>query len=123
MEDDTLYAGRIKIKYFHPPRSEGEEDYIDPETHELLLQNREGEWNRYILQHGILDELARVPKDQLRLLERKLNTISSGQIPFFLIEEGISVEDIGLAIRTAYATEEKAREEGITKIRAELSHW
>lgn len=113
MAEDTLYEqDDLKITYLHSPESGKEKDVVSGEDHELWLKNRDNEWCRYIIQRGILKELAETSKiihhtseDSSNLI-RLLNKISPS-IWFSLKVKGITLEEISKAFIAAHQKEEE----------------
>ena len=108
MENDTLYeADRLKITYLHSPEPGKESKVISAEDHELWMQI-DGIWKKYILERGILEELAHTAKKGIfsRVsLMNKLHTINE-DIIHRMFNEGIAPEDMGNAFIGAYQKEE-----------------
>ena len=119
MNKDTLYEkDRVKITYLHSPESGREDEVISGEDHELWLKYKNGEWNRYIIQRGILKDLSKVANDESRLVDM-LSRIN----PYILNDrgrEGISLEEIGQAVLEAYQNEEQDFEKYLVEQRTNL---
>ena len=107
MEDDVLYEkGRIKVTYLHSPEPGAESEVISREDHELWINRQKGEVGRFILQRGILKELADTARKSYSELARKLEILS----PFMryeLHDNGITLRDAGQAFIEACQTEEE----------------
>lgn len=94
MPEESLYQDeQLKIDYYKP----------SPEDHLIWIKDNTGKETAYILQRGILEELARTPRGGI---ERKINTVND-MILFHLKKEGISVDGLHVAICQAYAAEEE----------------
>lgn len=88
MTEEPLYQdGELKITYFN-----------GPEDHELFIKE-----NRYIIQRGILRDLAETPRGGLISIIENW----SPQILLGLESAGISVDGLHVAICQAYAEEER----------------
>lgn len=107
MGNDILYEkGRVKITYLHSPELGKENEVISGEDHELWLKDETGEWNRYIIQRGILRDLSKRVEEDLSGLVDMLNRIN----PFILTDmerEGITLKDVNKAVLGAYQKEEE----------------
>ena len=107
MEKDTLYEGdKLKITYLHSPEPGREKEVISGEDHELWIKDRSGEWGRYILQRGILRELATTAKEHPLDLSSKLTTINEN-ILYYGAREGINLEDMKKAFIEAFQKEKE----------------
>ncbi|MBS3100225.1 hypothetical protein J4463_03350 [Candidatus Pacearchaeota archaeon] len=110
MGKDVLYeTDRIRVTYLHSPEPGKENVVISGEDHELWIKDRNGEWNRYIIQRGILEDLSRVNSDGLKgLLDlaNMLNRINSSILEDSL-REGIALRDIGQVVVSARKKEEE----------------
>lgn len=106
MTNDELYEkGRVKVTYLHSPEPGKENEIISGEDHELWLKDRGGEWRRYVIQRGILQDLSRVANDKSRLADM-LNRINY-YVLHDMEKEGIALEDIGQVVLGAYQKEEQ----------------
>ena len=115
MEGDTLYEkGRLKITYLHSPEPGREKEVISGEDHELWIKDKNNEWNRYIIQRGILRELAGAAEnDSSRLvgiLNRTIPDIFSGMRRW-----KIRLGEIGTAFIEAYQKEQEEFEKYLAK--------
>ena len=91
MAEESLYEDEdIKITSF----------YRDPESHTIHILKP---GNRYILNRGVLKELATTSRDDL---EKKINEMNSS-ILHDARKYGLSVDSIGMAIAQAYIEEEE----------------
>jgi len=112
MKDDTLYDNdNLKITYLHDP--EAETKIISYEDHELWVNNKDN-WEKYILQRGILKELANVVLENPSLLVTKLMNINM-DVCRSLIYAGIDFSSVGQALVGAYKNEEKQFQEFLAK--------
>ena len=107
MKKDTLYEeGQLKITYLHSPEPGRENEVISREDHELWIRDKSGGWSRYILQRGILRELAFTAKGHPLDLSSKLTTINN-DIWNGVAGGRIILRDIERAFIGAYQKEEK----------------
>ncbi len=94
MSEKSLYQDRqLRIEH-HPSSSQ---------DHLLYVKEKEGEEVEYLIQRGILRELARTPRGEI---ERKISNFS----PEILTEvkrEGIGVDGLHVALCQAYIEEEE----------------
>jgi hypothetical protein len=106
MEKDVLYEkGRLKITYLHSPKPAEESKVISIEDHELWIKGIDEKWNRYIIQRGILRELARTAKKRPICLMAKLDLINPN-ILNDMARERITYNDIGELFINACQKEE-----------------
>ncbi len=106
MERGVLYEkGRIKITYLHSPETGKENEVINREDHELWIKEEANEWNRYIIQRGILRELSRTAEKSSSGLVSLLNRINP-DIFLGIKRGGIVFGDVGEAFIGAYKKEE-----------------
>ena len=103
MRDKPLYEDKtFRIDYL--PKS--------PEDHVVYFKEKStGEELNYIIQRGVLRDLAQVPTTDLPDLVDRV----SPMLLFVLDKEGVPVEDFQKAVSTAYNEEEKRFEEFKTK--------
>lgn len=80
-------------------------DYLPSsiEDHLLYIKEKSGEESRYLMERGILSELARTSRGGI---ERKIATINQS-ILFTLREEKIGIDGLHVALCQAYAEEER----------------
>lgn len=107
MESDVLYEkGRIKITYLHSPEIGKENEVISGEEHELWIKDETSEWNRYIIQRGILRELSgtaeKNPSGLVNIMDRINPDIFGG-----VKREGIALGDVSKAFIGAYQKEKE----------------
>lgn len=116
MEKDTLYQeDRLKITYLYSPEPGKEGEVISVEDHELWIKNyNEDEWNRYILQRGVLRELAHTSKKHPLDLANKLTTIN-GNIWVGMGRGRITLIDMEKAFIGAYQKEEEGFEKYLSE--------
>ena len=79
-------------------------DYLknSPEDHLLYIKQKDGEEISFVIQRGILRELARTPRGGI---ERKIATFHDS-ILFVIKEEEITIDGLHVALCQAYAEEE-----------------
>lgn len=107
MESDILYEkSRIKITYLHSPEIGKENEVISGEDHELWIKDKTDEWNRYIIQRGILRELSGTSEKNLSGLVNMMNRINPN-IFWDMKRGGITLGDVSEAFIGAYQKEEE----------------
>ncbi len=110
MGEDTLYErDRIKITYLHSPEPGKESEVISGEDHELWIKDESGEWNRYIIQRGILKDLANTVKNDDRHFSKLVNLLNTFNRFIYpaLLEGEATLEELGRAFIGAYQKEEE----------------
>ena len=119
MENDTLYEqGRIKVTYLHNPEPGRQNEVVSVEDHELWLQDENNEWNNYIIQRGVLRELAQTAKrdaDGLELVSMLLISMLlismldrvNPHILWFAQQQDIRLKDVANAFIGAYKKEQE----------------
>jgi len=105
MNNDTLYEkDQIKITSLHSPEPGREEEIISTEDHELWIRDKNNEWSRYVIQRGILRELAETSERNPSGLANLLDKVNPSMLCAMQMEK-ISLEDISAAIMEAYKNE------------------
>jgi hypothetical protein len=109
MEEDTLYEeDKLKITYLHNPNPGKENEIESREDHELWLKEG-GEWQRYIIQRGILRELERAARQNASELLSMLNNVNTHIYPG-MSKAGVNLKDVAEAIVGACEQEDNAFE-------------
>lgn len=114
MTEDILYEkGLIKITYLHSPESGKENSIISTMDHELWIKER-GEEERFIIQRGILRELAYISKEDPTNLTRILTRINP-DIPESIRMKGINLKELEDAFKGAYQKESEEFEKFVAE--------
>ena len=94
MSEKSLYQDRqLRIEH-HPSSSQ---------DHILYVKEKEGEDVEYLIQRGILRELAKTPRGGI---EQKINNFNY-EILAKIKEEGISIDELHVVFCQAHAEEEE----------------
>ena len=100
MGEGPLYDdGKVKIDYYSNA----------PEEHVLHITDKKGESSGYLIQRGILRELAQTKRGGI---ESKISNFNDN-ILFAIKNEGISIDGLHVALCQAYSEEERRMNEFI----------
>ncbi|MEN9625925.1 MAG: hypothetical protein RL557_253 [archaeon] len=119
MIDDLLYKDvQLMITYLHSPESGRETEVVSVEDHELWMKSDKAWTGRYILQRGVLRELADDAQEgRYSVIELKLNSVDHALLRE-MHECNISVLALAKALKGAYQNQEDAFEVEYQKMQA-----
>lgn len=107
MNDNKPLYEDPDIRIEHHPRSH--EDH-------LLYLKRNGEELNYIIQRGILREIARTPRHEVEEIMRRINEIMVQDAR----QRGLSVDSLGYAIAQAYIEDERRISDLVAVMQSEM---